>query len=53
MLLRLLFLAPYSSDLNPIEKFWANFKAKIKSIILNFNNLSDAIEYVFTAYYST
>jgi transposase len=50
---RLLFLPPYSPDLNPIEKFWANFKAKIKSIIVNFNNLSDAIDYVFIAYSST
>ena len=27
---RLLFLPPYSPDLNPIEKFWASLKAKIK-----------------------
>lgn len=26
----LLFLPPYSPDFNPIEKFWANLKAKIK-----------------------
>jgi transposase len=29
---RLLFLSPYSPDLNPIEKFWASMKAKIKKI---------------------
>lgn len=27
---QLLFLPPYSPDFNPIEKFWANFKAKIR-----------------------
>lgn len=43
----LLFLPPYSPDLNPIEKFWANFKAKIKAIINNFDKLSDAIDYAF------
>lgn len=25
----LIFLPPYSPDLNPIEKFWANLKKKI------------------------
>ena len=30
---RLLFLPPYSPDLNPIEKFWASLKAKIKKIV--------------------
>jgi transposase len=33
---RLLFLPPYSPGFNPIEKFWANLKAKIKRIIKNF-----------------
>ena len=27
---RLLFLPPYSPDLNPTEKFWASMKAEIK-----------------------
>jgi isftu1 transposase len=26
----ILFLHPYSPDLNPIEKFWANFKRRVK-----------------------
>lgn len=27
---QLLFLSPYPTDLNPIEKYWANLKKKIK-----------------------
>ncbi len=48
----LLFLPPYSPDLNPIEKFWANFKAKIKTIIHDFK-LSDAIDDAFNVPTST
>lgn len=44
---QLLFLPPYSPDLNPIEKFWANFKNKIKKVITQFPSLADAIDYVF------
>ncbi|BCA94666.1 hypothetical protein TUM19329_10270 [Legionella antarctica] len=43
----LLFLPPYSPDLNPIEKFWANLKAYIKKIIGQFNTLAGAIDYAF------
>lgn len=43
----ILFLPPYSPDLNPIEVFWANLKAKIKKIIKNFSNLSGAIDHAF------
>lgn len=43
----LLFLPPYSPDLNPIEKFWANLKAKIKKIIGNFETLAEAIDAAF------
>ena len=35
----LLFLPPYSPDLNPIEKLWANMKKKLKDIAHNFNTL--------------
>jgi transposase len=45
---RVLFLPPYSPDFNPIEKFWANLKAKIKSSLINFNSLSEAIDYAFS-----
>lgn len=44
----LLFLPPYSPDYNPIETYWANFKAKIKRVIHNFLNLADAIDFVFS-----
>lgn len=44
---RLLFLPPYSPDLNPIEKFWANLKARIKKVISKFQSLSGAIDYAF------
>ena len=40
---KLVFLPAYSPDLNPIEKFWANLKNKIKKIISNFSTLADAV----------
>ena len=43
----LIFLPPYSPDLNPIEKCWANVKAKIKKVIHRFKSLANAIDYVF------
>lgn len=43
----LVYLPPYSPDLNPIEKFWANLKAKIKATISNFNSLADGIDHAF------
>lgn len=43
----LLFLPPYSPDFNPIEKFWANLKAKIKKIINRCSTLAEAIDEAF------
>jgi transposase len=44
---RLLFLPPYSPDLNPIEKFWAFMKAKIKKIADGIKSLSVCVETFF------
>ena len=35
----LLFLPPYSPDLNPIEKVWASLKKKLKNIAHNFTSI--------------
>lgn len=43
----LVFLPPYSPDLNPIEKVWANLKKKIRNKIGEFNSLEKAIDYAF------
>jgi len=41
---RILFLPPYSPDLNPIEIFWANFKKLIRKNLERIKNLSQAID---------
>ena len=40
---RVLFLPAYSPDLNPIEKFWANFKKQLRKIIKKSLNFKSAI----------
>ncbi|MBL3285265.1 IS630 family transposase domain protein [Rickettsiales endosymbiont of Paramecium tredecaurelia] len=40
---RIIFLPPYSPDLNPIGKFWANMKCWIKNQITEFDQLYEAI----------
>lgn len=42
-----LFLPPYSPDMNPIEKFWANFKRRVKEVIKAFSSLAEAIDHTF------
>lgn len=50
---RVIFLPPYSPDLNPIEKFWANMKRWIKSRISAFDKLYDALVAFFNSQIST
>ena len=39
----LIFLPPYSPELNPIEKLWANMKNFLRNFLHNFSSLDDAI----------
>ena len=38
-----LFLPPYSPDLNPIENFWAWLKNRLRKILPSFTNFDDAL----------
>ncbi|MCL2103987.1 MAG: transposase [Kiritimatiellaeota bacterium] len=38
-----LFLPPYSPDLNPVEKFWARRKAKLRKIMCRCQSLASAV----------
>ena len=40
---KVLFLPPYSPDLNPIEKKWAWLKRKLKEILRNFDSFDEAL----------
>ena len=40
----LLYLPPYSPDLNPIEKCWANLKRNLRSIMNKFDSLMEALK---------
>jgi transposase len=50
---RVIFLPPYSPDLNPIEKFWANMKGWIKYQMTQFNTLYDILVQFFKPKTST
>lgn len=41
---KLLFLPPYSPDLNPIEKYWANMKRKVKDFLSTVGSFSEAVD---------
>lgn len=47
---KIMFLPPYSPDLNPIEKFWANLKEKVKNTISQFDTLQQTIDHSFKLY---
>ena len=47
---KIIFLPPYSPDLNPIETFWANLKDKIKKIVQEFKSLQNAVDHAFKMY---
>jgi transposase len=40
---QIIFLPPYSPDLNPIEKVWANFKRNLRKVIKKIDNFRGAI----------
>lgn len=44
---KLIFLSPYSPELNPIEHFWAKLKQWLKMHIRKFDSLDDAISAFF------
>jgi transposase len=47
---RILFLPPYSPDLNPIEIFWANLKKKVQGLLEKIKGikLAQAIDFAFS-----
>ncbi|MHC0448979.1 MAG: transposase [Candidatus Lariskella arthropodorum] len=46
---KMLFLPPYSPDLNPIEKFWANMKRWIRNQIALFTSLEHILDGFFSS----
>lgn len=44
----LIFLPPYSPDLNPIERFWAKLKKKLRYIMHHFETFENAIATAFS-----
>lgn len=46
---RLLFLPPYSPDLNPIEKCWANLKVKVRELLRSGQEFINSIDQAIVA----
>jgi transposase len=45
---KILFLQPYSPNLNPIEEFWLAVKYAVKKVLINFwSNMNSDIDFVF------
>ncbi|ETZ07130.1 hypothetical protein P618_200673 [Holospora obtusa F1] len=49
---QLIFLPPYSLDVNPIEKFWAHMKRWVKNKINQFDKFYEAIAAFFQIRFS-
>ena len=43
--INIIYLPPYSPDLNPIEKVWANFKNILRRIRHRYDDFKDAITF--------
>lgn len=41
---KILFLPPYSPDLNPIEKYWANMKKKVREFLREAQTFAEALD---------
>ena len=41
---KILFLPPYSPDLNPIEKCWANMKTKVREFLPKARSFAEALD---------
>jgi isftu1 transposase len=41
---KILFLPPYSPDLNPIEKYWANMKTKVRELLPKVRTFAEALD---------
>ena len=44
---RIIYLPPYSPELNPIENFWAWLKGKLKKILYNYDDFDEALRCCF------
>lgn len=44
---QMIFLPPYSPELNPIEHLWSNIKRKLEKILPNFPSFDDALDFIF------
>ncbi|MBF0777557.1 hypothetical protein E4T82_02230 [Streptococcus cuniculi] len=40
-------LPPYSPELNPIEKAWANLKKKVMELLPTYNSVTECLDNVF------
>ena len=50
--MRLLFLPPYSPDLNPIEQFWSELKAKVRRVCRDPIHIVEALSIVFHCFWN-